>query len=126
MNVWQRQQSLKVQKGKEGTLQDVVAAVAVAVYHLQMISLQKGKKTANPMVNADTEKESQLLMTQGKQPALIVNKDTSSKNSTSSSTGDILKSIDDDSNEEEYGPKISDPLAQRIEGKWKTVNIRES
>ena len=65
-------------------------------------------------------------MIQGKKPALVVNEDLSSENPTASSTGDILKSIDDDSNEEEYGPKISDPLAQRIEGKWKTVNIRES
>ena len=37
-----------------------------------------------------------------------------------SNTGEILKSIDDDSNEEVYGPKLSDLLAQRIEGKWQT------
>ena len=58
-------------------------------------------------------------MTQGKKPALIVNEDPSSENPTASSTGDILKSIDDDSNEE-YGPKISDPLAQRVVGKRQT------
>ena len=58
-------------------------------------------------------------MTQGKKPALIVNEDPSSENPTASSTGDILKSIDDDSNEE-YGPKISDPLAQRVAGKRQT------
>ena len=59
-------------------------------------------------------------MNQGKQPALIVNENPSSENPTTSSTRDILKSIDDESNEEEYGPKISDPLAQRVEGKWQT------
>ena len=59
-------------------------------------------------------------MNQGKQPALILNEDPSSENPTTSSTGDILKSIDDESNEEEYGPKISDPLAQRAEGKCQT------
>ena len=49
------------------------------------------------------------------------------KNPTASSTRDILKSIDDDSNEKEYGPKISDPLVQRVEGKMADkVNIRES
>ena len=58
-------------------------------------------------------------MTQGKKPALIVNEDPSSENPTASSTGDILKSIDHDSNEE-YGPKISDPLAQRVVGKRQT------
>ena len=51
---------------------------------------------------------------------LIVNEDPSSENPAASSTRDILKSTDDDSNEEEYGPKISDPLAQRVEGKWQT------
>ena len=59
-------------------------------------------------------------MNQGKQPALIVNDDPSSENPTASSTGDILKSIDDDSNEEEYGRKFSDPLVQRVEGKLQT------
>ena len=59
-------------------------------------------------------------MPQGKQPVLIVNEDPSSENPTASSTEDILKSIDDDSNEEEYGPKVSDPLAQRVEGRWQT------
>ena len=72
------------------------------------------------MVNSDTEQEARLLMPQGKQPALIVNEDPSSENPTASSTEDILKSIDDDSNEEEYGPKVSDPLAQRVEGGWQT------
>ena len=57
-------------------------------------------------------------MTQAKQSVLIVNEDSSSENPTASSTGDILKSIDDDSNEEENGPNISDPLAQIEEGKW--------
>ena len=57
-------------------------------------------------------------MNQGKQPALILNEDPSNKTSTASSSGDILKSINDDSNEEEYGPKISGLLAQRVEGKW--------
>ena len=80
----------------------------------------KGQKTTNPTVNSDTEQEAQLLMNQGKQPALIVNEDPSSENHTASSTGDILKSIDDDSNEKEYGPKISDPLGQRVEGKRQT------
>ena len=42
-NDWQRQQSLNIQKGKEGTLQVVVAA-AVAVHNLRMMSLQKGAK----------------------------------------------------------------------------------
>ena len=56
-------------------------------------------------------------MTQAKHSALIVNEDSSSENPTASSTGDILKSIDDDSNEEEYRPNISDPLEQREEGK---------
>ena len=56
-------------------------------------------------------------MNQGKQPALIVNQDPSSENPTASSTGGILKSTDDDSNKEEYGPKISDPLPQQVEGK---------
>ena len=55
-------------------------------------------------------------MTQGKQAALIINEDHSSENPNASSTRDILKSIDDDSNEE-YGLKISDPLAQRVERK---------
>ena len=59
-------------------------------------------------------------MNRGKQPMLIVHEDPSSENPTASSTGDILKSIDDESNEGEYGPKISDPLAQRVEGKWQT------
>ena len=71
-------------------------------------------------VNSDTEQEVQLLMNRGKQPALIVNEDPSSKNRTASSNGDILKSFDDDSNEEDYGPKISDLLAQRVDGKWQT------
>ena len=109
-NSRQRQQSLNVQKGKEGILQVVVAA-AVAVHNLW-------RKTTNPMVNSDTQQEAQLLMPQGKQPALIVNEDPSSENPTASSAGDILKSIDDDSNEEKYGPKVSDPLAQRVEGTW--------
>ena len=39
------------------------------------------------------------------------------KSSIASSTGDILNSINDYSNEGEYGPKTSDPLAQRVEGK---------
>ena len=66
----------------------------------------KRRKTTNPTVNLDTEQEAQLLMSQG-------NEDPSRENPTASasSTGDILKTIDDDSNEEEYGPKISDPLA---------------
>ena len=76
----------------------------------------KRRKTTNPTVNSDTEQEAQLLRNQGKQPALIVNEDPSSENPTASSTGDILKSINDDSNEEEYGPKLSDPLAQRVKG----------
>ena len=80
-----------------------------------MMSLQK---TTNSTVNSDTEQEAQLLMNQGNQPVLIVNGDPSSENPTASSIRDILKSIDDDSNEEEYGPKISDPLAQRVERKW--------
>ena len=71
-------------------------------------------------VNSDTEQEVQLLMNRGKQPALIVNEDPSSKNRTASSNGDILKSFDDDSNEEDYGPNISDLLAQRVDGKWQT------
>ena len=49
-NDWQRQQSLNIQKGKEGTLQVVVAA-AVAVHHLRMMCLQKGKKRTNSAVN---------------------------------------------------------------------------
>ena len=69
----------------------------------------KRRKTTNPTVNSDTEQEAQLLMNQGKQPVLIVNEDPSSENPTASSTGDILKSIDHGSNEEEYGPEISDP-----------------
>ena len=77
----------------------------------------KRRKTTNPTVNSDTEQEAQLLMNQGKQLALIVNEDLSSENSAASSTGDTLKSIDNDSNEEEYGRKISDPLAQRVEEK---------
>ena len=80
----------------------------------------KRRKTTNFTINSDTEQESQLLINQGKQPALVVNEDPSSENSTASSTGDILKSIDDESNEEEYGPKISDPLTQRVGGKWQT------
>ena len=80
----------------------------------------KKRKRTNPTINSDTEEEAQLLMNQGKQPALIVNDDPSSENPTASSTRDILKSIDDDSNEKEYGPKISDPLVQRVEGKWQT------
>ena len=80
----------------------------------------KRRKTTNPTVNSDTEQEAQLLMNQGKQPVLIVNEDLSSENSAASSTGDTLKSIDNDSNEEEYGRKISDPLAQRVEEKWQT------
>ena len=73
----------------------------------------KRRKTTNPTVNLDTEQEAQLLMSQGKQPVLTVNEDPSRENPTASasSTGDILKTIDDDSNEEEYGPKISEPLA---------------
>ena len=59
-------------------------------------------------------------MNQGKQPALIINEKHSNKNPNSSSTGVILKPIDEDNNEEKYGPKIPDPLAQRVEGKWKT------
>ena len=69
------------------------------------------------MVNSDTEKEAQPPMTQGKQPVLIVNGDPSSENPTASSTEDILESIDDNSNQEEFRPKISDPLAQRIKRK---------
>ena len=69
------------------------------------------------MVNSDTEKEAQPPTTQGKQPVLIVNGDPSSENPTASSTEDILESIDDNSNQEEFRPKISDPLAQRIKGK---------
>ena len=85
----------------------------------------KRRKTTNPTANSDTEQEAQLLMTQGKKLALIVNEDPSSENPTVISTGDILKSIDDDSNEEEYGPKISDPLAQRVVGKWQTMLTSE-
>ena len=85
----------------------------------------KRRKTTNPTANSDTEQEAQLLMTQGKKLALIVNEDPSSENPTVISTGDILKSIDDDSNEEEYGPKISDPLAQRVVGKWQTTLTSE-
>ena len=84
----------------------------------------KRQKTIKSKVSSDTEQEAQLLMNQGKQPALIVNEDPSSENPTASSTGDNLKSIDDDSNEEEYGPKISDPLAQRVEGKWQITRGR--
>ena len=80
----------------------------------------KRRKTTNLTVNSDTEQEAQPLINRGKQPVLIVNEDPSSENPTGSSTRDILKSIDDESNEEEYGPKISDPLAQRVEGKWQT------
>ena len=65
------------------------------------------------MVNSDTEQEAQLLMNQGKQPALIVTEDTSSENPTVSSTGDVRRSTDDDNNKKEHGPKISDLLAQR-------------
>ena len=79
----------------------------------------KRQKT-NFTLNSDTEQEAQLLMKQGKQPALIVNEDPSSENLTASSTRDIVKSLDGDSNEEDYGPKISDCLAQRVEGKWQT------
>ena len=39
------------------------------------------------------------------------------KKPPTSSAGDIIRSIDDENSEEEYGPKISDPLAQRVEGK---------
>ena len=60
------------------------------------------QKTTNPTVNSDTEQEAQFLMTQGKQPALIVNEDPSMENPTASSTAEILKSTDDDSNKEEY------------------------
>ena len=42
----------------------------------------KRLKTTNPTVNSDTEQEAQLLMNQGKQPALIVTEDTSSENPT--------------------------------------------
>ena len=80
----------------------------------------KRRKTTNSTVNSDTEQEAQLLMNQVKQPALIVNEDSSSENPTACSTGDILKSLDDESNEEDYGSNISDPLVQRVEGKWQT------
>ena len=112
MNVWQRQQSLNIQKGKEGTLQLVV----VAVHHLWMMSLQIGEKQQTSRSIQILSKH-QLLINQGKQPVLIVNEDPSSENPTPSSTMDILKSIDDESNKEEYGSKISDPLAHRVEGK---------
>ena len=57
-------------------------------------------------------------MTQGQQQVLIVNEDLWSENLTASSTGDILKTVDDDRNEEQHWPKISDLSAQRVEGKW--------
>ena len=82
-----------------------------------MMSLQKGKKNTNSMVNSDTKKEAQPLMAKGKQPVLIVNGDPSSENPTASSTEDILESIDDNSNQEEFRLKILDLLAQRIKGK---------
>ena len=82
--------------------------------------LPKRQITTNFTVDSDTEQEAQVLINQGKQPALIVNEDPSSENPIASSTGDILKSIDDENNKEKYGPKISDPLAQRVEGKWQT------
>ena len=55
-------------------------------------------------------------MNQEKQSALIVNEDLSNENPTASSTGDILKSVGDENNAQEYGPKISDLLAQGV--KW--------
>ena len=66
----------------------------------------KRRKTTNFTVTSDVEQEAQLLMNQEKQPALIVNEDPSRENPNASSTGDILKSIDDDSNAEECGPKF--------------------
>ena len=39
---------------------------------------------------------------------------------TASSAGNILKSIHDDSNVKNYGPKITDLLAQRVEEKWQS------
>ena len=76
----------------------------------------KRRKT-DPTLNLDTEQETQLLMNQGKQPALIVYEKHSNKNPNSSSTGVIPKPIDEDNNQEKYGPKIPDPLSQRVEGK---------
>ena len=72
--------------------------------------MAKRRQTAKPATNSGTEQEARLLMNQGKQPALIVNKDSSNENLTASSTGD--------NHEEDYGPKISDPSTQRVEGKW--------
>ena len=66
-------------------------------------------------------------MNQGKQKALIVSEDSSSENPTTSSTGEILKSIDDDSNEGRIWAKKFRSLC--IENQRKMVdkvNIRES
>ena len=60
------------QKGKEGTLQAVVAVSSSSSSSLDD-EPPKRQKATNPTVNSDTEQEAQLLMNQGKQPALIVN-----------------------------------------------------
>ena len=66
-------------------------------------------------------------MNQGKQKALIVSEDSSSENPTTSSTGEILKSIDDDSNEGRIWTKNSRSLCIESQRKMaEKVNIRES
>ena len=85
------------------------------------------RKTTNPNVNSDTEQEALHLMNQGKQKALIVSEDSSSENPTASSTGQILNSIDDDSNEGRIWTKKFRSLCIESQRKMADkVNIRES
>ena len=85
------------------------------------------RKTTNPDVNSDTEQELLHLMNQGKQKALIVSEGSSSENPTANSTGEILKSIDDDSNEGRIWTKNSRSLCIESQRKMaEKVNIRES